>query len=142
MALSYATALRDAQQEVIRTFSTNAANSGQLRIYSGTQPASANAAIGSAGTNTLLGTLTMNATAFLASSAGVLVANAITQDTAADATGTATFFRLLNAAGTVTIMDGTISDTAGSGDMKLNTTSIVINGPITCTQFQITRGNP
>ena len=50
------------------------ANSGKLELYTGTQPANANTAPGVG--NTLLVTLTMNATAFGAAVAGVLTANA------------------------------------------------------------------
>lgn len=134
MTLRYATALRAAQQQALSDF---AGNSGLLKIYSGSLPTNPQTSID---TQVLLGTLTMNATAFVSSN-GVLTANAITQDTASDATGTASFFRLFKLDGTTVVMDGTISDTAGSGDMKLNTTSIVSGGPISCTGFVITRGN-
>ena len=62
-------------------------NNGYLRIYDGTQPATANTAVS---TQTLLAELRWNATAFGAASNGVATANAITSDTSADATGTAT----------------------------------------------------
>lgn len=135
MTLKYATNLRNAQQDAIATF---AGNSGLLKIYAGTQPTDPQTAIGA---QTLLGTLTMNATAFSAASGGVLTANAITQDSGADATNTASFFRLFKSDGTTVVMDGTITATGGGGDMTLNTVSIVSGGPISCTGFAITRGN-
>jgi hypothetical protein len=105
-----------------------------LRIYDATGgiPANANAALGS---QVLLGTLTFSATPFPAASAGTLTANPITQDSAADATGTAAFFRILNNAGTVTYAQGTVG-TSGA-DLNLNTTSIVAGGPISVTSLTI-----
>lgn len=135
MTLKYATALRNAQQDAITTF---AGNSGLLRIYAGTQPTDPQTAISA---QTLLGQLTMNATSFSAASGGVLTANAITQDSSADATNTASFFRLFKSDGSTVVMDGTITATGGGGDMTLNTVSIVSGGPISCTGFAITRGN-
>ena len=134
--LKYTVALRNAQQDALATV---AGNSGLLRIYDGTPPGSAEAALSG---NTLLGQLTMNATAFSAASNGQLVANAITQDGSADASsvGGATFFRLLTSGGTV-VMQGDITATGGGGAMTLNTVTIVANGPISCTGFAITRGN-
>lgn len=135
MALKYATGMRNAQQDAVTAF---AGNSGKLRVYSGAQPTDPQTAISG---QVLLGELTMNATSFPAAASGVLTANSITSDSAADATGTASFFRLFKSDGTTVVMDGTITATGGGGDMTLNTISIVIGGPINCTSFVITRGN-
>lgn len=105
------------------------ANSGKLRIYSGTQPANADAAI----TGTLLAELTMNASAFGAPTAGLMSAAAITQDSAADATGTATHFRLFKSDGTTPIMDGTVG-TSGC-DLNLNSVSIQVGGVVAVSSF-------
>lgn len=77
-------------------------NSGFLRIYSGTRPTDADTALSG---NTLLAELTFSATAFPAASGGVLTANAITQDSSADATGTASFARLFASNGTTVVCD-------------------------------------
>lgn len=111
---------------------------GKLRIYSGTVPTDADTALGA---QVLLAELNMNATAF--GSAADLnpgaraTANAITDDTAANATGTASFFRVVNAAGTC-IMQGSVSATGGGGDLQLNTVSIVINAAVQVTAFTFT----
>jgi len=76
-------------------------NGGLIRIYDGTQPATADTALG---TQVLGVTLTFNATAFGAPVSGLLTANAITAGTAV-ASITPTWARCLNAAGTVVIMD-------------------------------------
>jgi hypothetical protein len=70
---------------------TPRANNGSLRLYSGTPPADANAALAG---NTLLATLPMAATAFGAASAGVATANALTAAVAV-ATGRPTFARII-----------------------------------------------
>lgn len=110
-----------------------AVNSGKLRIYDGTIPTNADTAVGA---QTLLAELTMNADAFPAASNGVLTANAITSDASADATGTASWFRLTDSAGTTTYLDGTVG-TSGE-DMNLNTTSIVSGAAVAITSFTIT----
>src|SRR5688572_27759794 len=73
-------------------------NGGTLKIYtvgSGI-PATAATAITD---QVLLATLTLGNPAFGAAVAGVATANAITGDTSADATGTASFYRLLTSGG-------------------------------------------
>lgn len=94
-------------------------NNGYLRIYSGTRPAGPGTALSG---NTLLAELRFGATAFGASSNGAASANAITQDSAADATGTATFARLLQSDGTTAEADIEVG-TSGA-NLNLNTTSI------------------
>jgi hypothetical protein len=108
------------------------ANSGLLRIYSGTQPTDADTALSG---NTLLAELTMNATAFAAASGGSASANAITGDTSADATGTASFFRLLKSDGTTVIMDGSVG-TSGA-NLNLNSVAIQSGAAVTVTSFTV-----
>ncbi len=130
MALGYNVTLRNAQLDAITTF---AAGSGFLRIYSGTRPATGGTA------TTLLAELTLNATFAPGASAGVLTLNAITQDSSANATGTAAWFRIVKSDGTTHVMDGDVG-TSGS-DLNLVTTSIVATQPVQVTSFTITRGN-
>jgi hypothetical protein len=119
---------------MLDTFTSGIGASPLLRIYDATGgvPANANTALGS---QVVLGTLTFSATPFPAAANGTLTANPITQDSAADATGTAAFYRILNSAGTVTYAQGTVG-TSGA-DLNLNTTSIVAGGPISVTSLTI-----
>ena len=133
MTLSYITALRNARLDAI---TSQVGASGLFRIYDGTPPASANAGLSS---NTLLAELTLNATFAPAASSGVLTLNAITSDSSADATGTASFFRLLTSGGTAKLQ-GTVG-TSGA-DLNLNTVSIVTGAQVACSSFVITAGNP
>lgn len=130
MALGYVTNLRNAKQNAI---TTAVGGSALLRIYSGTRPATGGTA------TTLLAELTCNATFAPAASGGVLTLNAITQDSSADATGTASWFRILTSAAVAQI-DGNVG-TSGS-DLNLTTTSIVATQPVSITSFTITEGNP
>ncbi len=113
---------------------TARANSGLLNIYGGTVPASADAALSG---NTLLASLPMSATAFGAAASGVATANAITTDSSADATGTATFFRVMEAGGTVVAFQGTVG-TSGA-ELNLNNTSIVATGTVSITSLTYTQ---
>jgi hypothetical protein len=124
------TALRNARLDAITTF-TGA--SGKLRIYSGTRPATGGAI------TTLLAELTLNATFAPAASGGVLTLNAITDDSAADATGTATWFRIFKSDGTTIVMDGSVG-TSGA-DLNLATTSLVAGAIVSVTSFTITEAN-
>lgn len=130
MALGYVAALRNRQLDGI---TTEVGASGLLRIYSGTRPATG-------GTETtVLAELTCNATFAPAASGGVLTLNAITADSSANATGTATWFRILTS-GAVAKIDGDVG-TSGS-DLNLNSTSITSGGTVSITSFTITAGNP
>lgn len=130
MALGFATNLRNARADAITTFT---GGSALLRIYSGSRPATGGTA------TTLLAELTCNATFAPAASSGVLTLNAITNDSSANATGTASWFRIVKSDGTTHVLDGDVG-TSGS-DLNLNTTSIVTGGPVAVSSFVLTEGN-
>jgi hypothetical protein len=133
MALKYSTTLRNAQLDAI---TTAVGTSGILRIYSGTRPANVAAAI----TGTLLAELVCNASAFAAAaSGGVLTANAIANDSSANASGTASHYRLFQSNGTTAVIDGDVS-TSGA-DLNLDNTSINSGQVVSITSFTITAGN-
>lgn len=109
-------------------------NNGFLRIYDGTQPASADTAVGA---QTLLAELRFNATAFAAAVAGVAAANAFTGDLSANATGTASWCRALKSDGTTVIFDGAVG--VSGSDLNLNTVSVVLGATVDVTAFQYTQ---
>jgi hypothetical protein len=108
-------------------------DNGYLRIYSGTQPATADTALSG---NTLLAELRFAATSAAAASAGVLTFSAITSDTSADATGTAAFYRALKSDGTSVVMDGSVG--TSSADLVLNSTAIQSGAQVDVTSFAVT----
>lgn len=131
MALALNVTLRNSMLDAI---TTRAGASAKLRIYDGVRPATAGTV------TTLLAELVCNATFAPAASGGVLTLNSIANDASADATGTATWFRIVQSDGTTHVLDGNVG-TSGS-DLNLNTVSIVAAGPVSITSFTITAGNP
>lgn len=107
---------------------------GTVQIRTGAQPASA----ATSASGTLLGTLTLSDPAFGAAVNGVATAGAITGDSSADATGTAGWYRVLDSTG-ATVMDGSISEAGGGGDMILDKVAIVAGGTIAITSWTVTQ---
>lgn len=137
-ALSYVDTLRNAMLDEITTAIDAGTGAGKLRIYDGTQPADADTAVG---TQTLLAELTFTDPAAPAASGGVLTMSSITSDTSADATGTATWFRVVTSANAA-VFDGDVSTVAaGTGDLQLDSTSITATQTVNVTSFTITEGN-
>lgn len=104
-----------------------------LQFYTGTQPAGPGTAITD---QTLLGTLTCSDPSATQTD-GVITFSTITQDSAADASGTAAWARLADSAG-AGVADFDVTAAAGDGAIKLNTTTIVAGGPIAMTSLTIT----
>jgi hypothetical protein len=108
-------------------------NGGKLRIYDGAQPATADTAID---TQVLLAELTFGSPAFAGAAAGVAAANAITQDSSADATGTAAWFRALKTDLTK-VYDGSVG--VSGCDLNLNSVSIQAGGVVAVTSLTYTQ---
>ena len=133
MAIKNATAVRNSMLDGITSYVGNAA---KLRIYDGTRPANPQTAVTS---QVLLAELTGPTPFAAGASGGVLTVGTITDDSSADATGTASWFRLFKSDGTTVVMDGDVG-TSGS-DLNLNTTSIVAGGPVQVTSYVLTAGD-
>lgn len=128
-----ATNSRNAALDAINTAINAGSGAGKIRIYDGTQPANANTAVS---TQTLLAELALSDPAASSASSGTLTLSAITNDSSADATGTATWARILDSDNNA-IFDCDVSSSVGSGTLKLNTTSIASGGPVAITSFTI-----
>jgi hypothetical protein len=133
MTVQLPTAVRNARLDAITTY---AGSSPIIRIYSGTAPATANTALSG---NTVLAELACSSALAPGASSGVLTLSTITQDSSADATGTASFYRWLKSDATTVVAQGTVG-TSGA-DLNLNTTSIVSGGPVAVTSWTLTDGN-
>lgn len=118
----------NAQADVLARLLDN----GYLRLYTGAKPATANTALSG---NTLLAELHFAATSAPAALAGVLTFNALTADSSADATGTATFFRAFKANGTSAVLDGTIGTTGSTSNLELNSVAITVGAAVSVTGF-------
>lgn len=131
--LKDAVLVKNARLDAITTY---AGTSAKLRIYTGSQPADPDTAIGAV---TLLSEHICNATAFAAAAAaGVLTANAIGNATAAG-TGTAAWFRLWKSNGTTPVFDGTVG--TATSDLILDSTSITAGQTVSITALTRTAGN-
>jgi hypothetical protein len=136
MALSYdLVSIRNAMLDLI---TTRAGNGALLRIYDSTgtgRPATG----GAVTTQVLLAELTCG-TPFAGSAAsGVLTLSSITQDSSANNSGTATWFRIVKSDGTSFVLDGNVG--VSGSDLNLTTTTIVSGQPGSVTSFTITEGN-
>lgn len=133
MALRLPDAFRETRAN---TWITKAGSAALLRIYTGSQPANAD----TAASGTLLAELTTASPMFpAASSEGVATASAITQDSSANNTGTAGWFRLVQSDGTTCVCDGSVG-TSGE-QLNLVSTSITSGQPVQVTSFVVTEGH-
>lgn len=120
-------AARNAELDIIARL----LDGGFLDIYDGTQPASPDVAVS---TQVKLAHLAFSGTSAPASSAGSTTYNAITSDTNAAATSTATWFRATKTDGTA-VCDGTVG--TSSADAIINTTAIQQHARVDCTSLVI-----
>ena len=127
-----ATALRNTMLNAIRDAVDAGAGAGLFRIYDGVRPATGGAA------TVLLAELTFSDPSAPAAAAGVLTFSAITADASANATGTASWCRVVDSTGTF-VFDGNVGTVAA--DLILNTTTITITQQVSCSSATITDGN-
>lgn len=106
-------------------------NAGTIKIYTGSQPATAD----TAASGTLLATFTLGSPGFGAASSGTITLSGAPLTVAAAATGTAGWFRMATSGGS-TILDGSVG-TSGN-QINLNTTSITSGVNVTITSGTIT----
>jgi hypothetical protein len=138
MAISYSATVKNAKLDQIETTISTAP---LLRVYNGTAPANADAALSG---NTLLaeGALPSD---WLAAASGGAKAKAgvwtLTGQSGAGAGTAGTFFRVYNSAGNVCHMQGTFTASGGGGDMTIDNNSIANAQSITVNTFTITGGN-
>lgn len=132
MTLRVSNAARSAAADAIRLLVDGGADEGELRIYSGSQPAGPDTAITS---QTLLATFTLDDPAFGAASNGVTTLAGTPLAATGAANGTATWFRILNSSGTA-IVDGAVG-TSGA-ELNLNTTTVSSGVALELTSGSIT----
>lgn len=141
MHITNATAIALCNAAVDRIDVGSAAAGGRIRIYNGTKPADADTAISG---QTLLAELLMANPAF-GNAADIspgarATANSITQDSSADATGTATWARVIDRDGT-TVMDVSARATAdpdNGEELVMVSTSITAGQPVQISAFTVT----
>ena len=124
MSIRIASAAAIAACNAINALVDGGSAGGKLNIYAGSRPATVDTAVSG---QTLLVSFTLGDPSFGAATdvtdGGQATANSIAAVQAA-ATGTATWFRVFDS-DNAPIFDGDVTNTAGSGDLKLSSVSIV-----------------
>lgn len=134
MALQFGVATRNARLDAIETAVGTAPI---LTIRTGTVPADC----ATANSGTVLSTITLPSDWMAAASGGVKAKSGTWTDASADATGTAAHFRIHDSGGTVCHIQGTVTLTAGGGDMTVDNTSFVAAQSFTINTFSLTDAN-
>lgn len=132
MALGLSSTIRNARLNVIRDAIDAGPAAGFLRVYDGVRPVTGGAA------TTLLAELTFSDPSAANASGGVLTFSAITADTSANATGTATWCRIVDSTGAF-VTDGSVG--TSNADYILNTTAITAGIQVSCSSGAISEGN-
>lgn len=135
MAISLSNDAANAEADALSALLDN----GYLRIYSGTRPANADTALSG---NTLLAELRFANPAAGAASGGVITFSAITSDSSANATGTATFYRAFQSDGSTVVVDGDVGTTGSGEEMELGSTAIQSGAVVSISAFShtVTKG--
>lgn len=133
MGIQFSTAVRNARLDVIET---TIGASPTLKIFQGTKPA--NCAAADAGT--VLATLALPADWMANASGGSKAMSGTWEDTSADNTGTAQYFRIYDS-GAVCHEQGSVTLTGGGGDLTVDNTSFVALQDFKITGFTHTDGN-
>jgi hypothetical protein len=133
MSASLSLALRNARLDRIPAA---LGASGLLRIYSGSRPAGPDTA--PSGGNVLLAELALANPAAPPADNATLTFSTIAQDPSANATGSASWFRLATGVG-AGVLDGDVGETGAPGaELTLNTVALVAGGPVQVTSFVVT----
>jgi len=130
MTVQYSTTVRNA---IVDSIETAISTAPKLRFYTGAVPANCAAAA----TGTLLVEMALPSDWMNNSSGGAKTQLGTWQATAT-ATGTAGYYRIYDTAGTNCHEQGTLTLTAGGGDMELDNTSIATGQTVTVTTKTIT----
>jgi hypothetical protein len=130
--MQFSTAVRNARADAMET---TIGTSPQLRIRSGAAPANPAATR----TGTVLATLPLPSDWLVAASAGVKALLGTWADSAADASGTAGHWEIMDTALTNCHVQGSVG-TSGA-ELNLLSLSLVAGQPVNITSFNFTEGN-
>ena len=133
MAVQYSVAVRNAQLD---QFETTAGVSAHLHLRSGAAPVDC----ATAASGTLLADITLPSDWMNAASTGTKTKLGTWSGTGA-AAGSVGHFRIVDSAGTTCHMQGTVTATAGGGDMTLDNIVIAVSQAVSVSTFTISRGN-
>ena len=134
MTMQRSVAVRDAMNNA---FEAAVGVSAVLKLRTGAQPA--NCAAADAGT--VVATLSLPSDWLGASSAGVIAKAGTWQDASADAGGTVAHYRIYATDGVTCHEQGSVTLTAGGGDMTLDAVVITAGQVVTISAYGLTMGN-
>lgn len=133
MTVRIAQTVRNSIANAIGTATDAGSAAGNIKIYTGSQPATAD----TVAAGTLLATVAMGPKpSFATASAGTINA-ADPAPVSGVAAGTAGWFRMADSNGN-TVMDGSVTATGGGGDLTLSTTTISVGVTVDITSFSVT----
>lgn len=134
MSLQLSTTVRNARLDAVEsTIGTSAI----LTVLTGSMPANC----GTADSGTVVATLSLPSDWMAAASSGSKAKSGTWEDTSADATGTAGYFRIKDSGGTTCHIQGTVTATGGGGDMTVDNVSFAAGQDFTVTSFTLTDAN-
>lgn len=137
MTIQLSVAVRNAQADA---FESTTGTAAKLQLRSGAAPANCAAA----DSGTLLCEMTLPSDWLAAASSGAKTKSGTwsgTGDAGAGAGTNAGHFRIKDSTGVTTHMQGTVTVTAGGGDMTLDNISIASGQAVAVSSFSYTRGN-
>lgn len=108
-----------------------------LIFYTGTQPVNC----ATADSGTVLATMTLPADWLAAASGGSKAKLGTWQDVSADATGTLGYWRIKDSSATTCHMQGSVTLTAGGGQITVDNVSISTGQQFAIVSFTLTAGN-
>jgi hypothetical protein len=134
MAIQLSVAVRNGRADAVETV---IGTSAVLKIFDGAIPA--NCAAADAGT--ALAVCSLPSDWMSAAASGAKAKSGTWEDTSANATGTADYFRLYASDGTTCGMQGTVTATGGGGDLTVDNINFAAAQAFTITAFGWTEPN-
>ena len=134
MAIKLSVACRNARLDAVETFT---GTSAVLKLRTGAAPANC----ATADSGTVVATINLPSDWMANASNGSKAKSGTWEDTSADNTGVIAHFRLYKSDGTTCVMQGTVTETGGDGDLTVDNNDVNSGQTITITGFTLTDGN-
>lgn len=134
MTIQLSVAVRNARLDVIET---TIGTSAVLKIFTGSAPATC----ATADSGTVLATVALPSDWMANASSGTKAKSGTWQDTSADNSGTAGYYRIYESTATTCHEQGTVTVTGGGGDMTVDSVSFTAGQSFTISTKTQTDGN-
>lgn len=134
MSLKLSDQARNARLDALEAF---IGASALLRIYAGTAPFNTTDAPG-----TLLAEVALGSDWMAAASGGTKAKATVWQDTSANGTGQASYYRIYEATGATCHLQGTVSATGQGGELQVDSVNFVTGQEFVISAYTWTDGNP